>query len=150
VVSWRWFLIMGLLILPSMLWVGNAEPIAAGIPFSTAGLILGLQMACRATAIYMAVGVFSQTVSVTDLTIFFERLGLRGVGFALGVGFHALPTLRRRLVTAYAALRLRGGFRRQRWRAIQLLLTTLILGALRYGEDVVMAAEARGFQPDQD
>ena len=43
-------------------------------------------------------------------------------------------------------MRLRGGFRRHRLRALRLLLVTILVNALRYGDDVVCAAEARAFQ----
>jgi energy-coupling factor transporter transmembrane protein EcfT len=94
------------------------------------------------------VNAFSQSIGVMQLTAALTRVGMPGLGFAIGVGFHALPAIKQRFVAAYAALRLRGGFRRQRWRALQLLLITVIMGALRYGEEVVLAAEARAFDHD--
>lgn len=147
---WRWLIAIVLLILPSALWVGTPDMRIAGLMMSQAGLQLGIEMACRATTIVIVVSIFSQSISVMELTRFFDRYGLRGLGFAIGVGFHALPTLKRRTVTAYAALRLRGGFRRRRWRAIQCLAITVVTGALRYGEDVVLAAEARAFDPNSE
>jgi len=146
--SWRWLIALILLILPSALWVGTPDLRLAGVMISQYGLHLGVEMACRATTIVIVVSIFSQSISPMELTHLLDRYGLRGLGFAIGVGFHALPTLKRRFVTAYAALRLRGGFRRRRWRAIQLLLITVVTGALRYGEDVVLAAEARAFDPN--
>ncbi len=145
VFRWRWGLLLALLIVPSALWVGEPDLRLAGVPISPGGLELGLEMACRATAIVAAVNALSQSLSVMALTAFLDRYGMRGLGFAIGVGFHALPTLKNRFGAAYAALRLRGGFRRRRWRAAQLLLITVITGALRYGEEVVLAAEARAF-----
>jgi len=146
--NWRWALLLALLIVPSALFVGEPDLTAAGIMLSGQGLRLGLEMACRATTVMTVVSVFSQSISVMQLTRLLDRYGLRGLGFAIGVGFHAMPTLKKRFLTAYAALRLRGGFRRQRWRAVQLLLITVITGALRYGEEVVLAAEARAFEYD--
>ena len=144
---WRWFIALLLLLLPSALWVGTPDIVFAGVMISQFGLHLGVEMACRATTIVIVVSIFSQSISAMELTYLLDRCGLRGLGFAIGVGFHALPTLKQRFVTAYAALRLRGGFRRRRWRAIQLLLITVVTGALRYGEEVVLAAEARAFDP---
>lgn len=146
VLRWRWILLMALLVVPGALWVGEPDTPLAGVTISQSGLALGLQMACRASAVFIAVSAVSRAISVTALSAMLERVGMRGLGFAIGVGFHALPTLRRRFSTAYAALRLRGGFRRRRWRAVQLLLITVVMGALRYGEEVVLAAEARAFQ----
>lgn len=143
----RWAVLLILLIVPSAFFVGEADTALVGdLMISSAGLALGIVMACRATTIFVAVSAFSQSISVMQLTAALDRLGMPGLGFAIGVGFHALPTIKSRFLAAYAALRLRGGFRRQRWRAVQLLLITVIMGALRYGEEVVLAAEARGFQ----
>jgi energy-coupling factor transporter transmembrane protein EcfT len=145
---WRWLVALVLLIVPSALWVGVPDIQVAGVMLSRSGLQLGIEMASRATTIVIIVSVFSQSISVMELTQFFDRYGMRGLGFAIGVGFHALPTLKRRFVTAYSALRLRGGFRRRRWRAMQCLVITVVMGALRYGEEVVLAAEARAFDPN--
>ncbi|MBN1966263.1 MAG: hypothetical protein JW910_16565 [Anaerolineae bacterium] len=143
----RWGLVLLLLIVPGAFFVGAIDTVlAGGIMISSAGLELGLVMACRATTIFVAVNAFSRSISVMQLTSALERVGMPGLGFAIGVGFHALPTIKQRFIAAYSALRLRGGFRQQRWRALQLLLITVIMGALRYGEEVVLAAEARGFQ----
>ena len=150
VVNWRWCIPILLLIVPSAFWVGTPDMFWAGMKISRTGVDLGLQMATRATAIFIAVNIFSQSVSIMSLMAFMERFGMRGMGFAIGVGFHALPALKRCFVTTYHALRLRGGFRQQRWRALQLLLITVIMSALRYGEEVVLAAEARAFDHTKD
>jgi energy-coupling factor transporter transmembrane protein EcfT len=39
--------------------------------------------------------------------------------------------------------------RAQWWRGLQLLLLTILTNALRRSEDIVLAAEARGFRPDR-
>ncbi len=148
ILRWRWLLLILMLILPGALWAGQPDDRLLGIAYSRSGLILSLQMACRATTILLGVSVLSQRVSVMQMAGMLERAGMRDIGFAIGVGFHALPTLQRRFVTAYAAFRLRGGFRRRRWRGLQLLIVTVISGALRYAEDVLMAAQARAFPYD--
>jgi len=148
ILNWRWPLLILMLILPSALWVGEPDGRILGIPYSPAGLTMGLEMACRATTIFLGVSALSQRVSVMQMARMLERVGMRDMGFAIGVGFHALPTLQKRFVTAYAAFRLRGGFRRQRWRGLQLLIVTVITGALRHAEEVLMAAEARAFPYD--
>lgn len=148
ILRWRWLLLILMLILPGALWVSQPDSRLLGIPYSLSGLTLSLQMACRATTIFLGVNVLSQRVSVMQMARMLEKAGMGEMGFAIGVGFHALPTLQRRFLTAYAAFRLRGGFRRQRWRGLQLLIVAVITGALRYAEDVLMAAEARAFPYD--
>jgi len=43
---------------------------------------------------------------------------------------------------------MRGGFRAQWWRGVQLLLLTIISNALRHAEEIVLAAEVRAFRPE--
>ena len=45
-------------------------------------------------------------------------------------------------------MRLRGGFRRERLRALRMLMVTIVANALRRGDEVTEAAEARAFRPD--
>ncbi len=148
ILTWRWLLLILLLIVPGTLWMGEPESRMLGVSYSPAGLSLSVQMACRATTIFTGVSILSRRVSVMEMARMLERAGMRDIGFAIGVGFHALPALQKRFVTAYAAFRLRGGFRRQRWRGLQLLIVTVISGALRHAEEVLMAAEARAFPYD--
>ena len=56
-----------------------------------------------------------------------------------------LPIVRTTATNAYQAIRLRGGFRRQRFRTLGLLLITVISNSLRQAEDIVAAAEARAY-----
>jgi energy-coupling factor transporter transmembrane protein EcfT len=44
---------------------------------------------------------------------------------------------------------MRGGFRHQRGRALQLLLVTVVSNALRRAEETALAAEARAFDPQR-
>ena len=60
-----------------------------------------------------------------------------------------LPTIQDTVTNAYQALRLRGGFRRQRRQALRLLLVTVVVNSLRHADDVVSAAEARAFSLDR-
>jgi len=105
-------------------------------------------MALRAVSIALAVGGFAYAVSVDEIARLFEMAGLRGLGFAVGVAFNMLPTLGEIARNAYEAMRLRGGFQRPRVQALRMLLVTIVVNALRRGDEVVEAAEARAFRPD--
>jgi energy-coupling factor transporter transmembrane protein EcfT len=104
-------------------------------------------MALRALTIVVAVAGFTSSVSVSNLAGLMERWGLKGLGFATGVAFNMLPIVRTTATNAYQAIRLRGGFRRRRFRTLGLLLVTVISNSLRQAEDVVAAAEARAYSP---
>lgn len=115
---------------------------------SAGGLRLGAQMVLRAATILVAVGGILERVGVAHLAALAERLGLRGLGFAFGVALNSLPVIGETARNAVAALRLRGGFRRQRFWAVRQLLLTIVTNSLRYGDQVVAAAEARAYSPE--
>jgi len=106
----------------------------------------GLWMALRAATLILAFGVSLGVLTVTQMIRLFDTVGLRGLGFALGVALNLMPVLRDVVGAAYHTLRLRGGFR-QPVQTMRLFLITIIANALRYGDDVVKAASARAFDP---
>jgi len=146
---WRWLVFAGLLILPSMLWVGEADLNVLGLPVSSSGLEAGLQMVLRALTIILAVDGFSATVDIAEVAGLVERIGFPGLGFSIGVAMNILPALRTSSQNTWRSLQMRGGFRRQRWRGLQLLLVTVIANALRRAEEIALAAEVRGFSPER-
>ena len=111
------------------------------------GFWMGLWMALRALCLTVALSVALNALSVSEMARLFETVGLKGLGFALGVALNLLPTLQETSEAAYHTLRLRGGFRRCPWQALKLFLITVIANALRHSDDVVNAAAARGFEP---
>lgn len=142
----HWVLVASLLLLGGLALDEQHDLTIGGVALSSAGLGLGLQMAARATVILTAMSVFTRQASVSDLAALLARLGAGELGFVLGLALNLLPVIQQTASNTLAAMRLRGGFRRRRWRALRLLLVTLLVNALRYGDDVVCAAEARGFQ----
>jgi energy-coupling factor transporter transmembrane protein EcfT len=142
--SRRLGLFLGLLLVPAALF-GPGDWTLGGATLSLQGLVAGTQMALRAITILVAVTGFAASVSVSELSGLLERTGLKGLGFALGVAFNMLPIVQETATNAYHALRLRGGFRRQRCQVIRLLLITVVVNSLRHAEDIVNAAEARAF-----
>ncbi len=141
-----WVLVASFVLLGGLALDGQRDLAVGAVALSSAGLGLGLQMAARATVILVAMGVFTRQASVSDMAALLERLGVGELGFVLGLALNLLPVIQQTASNTLAAMRLRGGFRRHRLRALRLLLVTLLVNALRYGDDVVCAAEARGFQ----
>ena len=134
-----------LLLVPAAFFGGQRDLMVAGVWVSQEGLRLGAQMVVRALTILTAIAAFAASLSIAELSGLFERAGLRGLGFALGVAINMLPSVSRTTSNIYQALRLRGGFIRRRLRAVRLLLAAAVVANLRHAEDVVVAAEARGF-----
>lgn len=143
----RWLLMIVLLSVPPVLWM-EPDSYLWRIPISLEGLQLGLHMALRAIVILVAVNGLTASVDISTLAGLFERLGLRGLGFSMGVALNLLPSLRQSATNAWHSLKMRGGLRRQWWRGLQLLAITIITNALRRSEEIALAAEARAFSPE--
>jgi energy-coupling factor transport system permease protein len=141
----RLWLLVAVLVVPASLLGGPPAWALGPLALSQPGLATGLQMGLRALAIVVGVAGFAASVSLSELAGLLERVGLKGLGFALGVAINVLPVIDERATTAFQALQLRGGFRRQRLQALRLLLVTVVANSLRYADDIVSAAEARAF-----
>ena len=144
----RWLLLIVLLVLATTL---TTKPDAsfAGIAFSSAGFLSGLQMALRAVIIFVAVDGLSDSLDISVLAGLLERAGLRGLGSSVGVAMNLLLDLRQSIQNTWHSLWMRGGLRRQRWRGLKYFLTTVMTNALSKGEEIALAAEARAYTPER-
>jgi energy-coupling factor transporter transmembrane protein EcfT len=131
--------------------LGREHDLTVGwVSLSSEGLQTGVQMLARALAIMIAVQTLTARISLSTVASVFERIGFKGLGFALGVAVNALPLVQQTFDDVLMALRLRGGLRGRRWlRGLRLLLLTTIVNSAHHAEDIVAAAEARGFRVDQ-
>jgi energy-coupling factor transporter transmembrane protein EcfT len=141
-----WTLILSALALGPLV-LGEKDLAWGWLRLSRGGFWMGLWMALRAFCLTVAFSVALNALSVSEMIRLFETMGLKGLGFALGVALNLLPTLQENAMAAYHTLRLRGGFRRRPWQALKLFLVTVIANALRHSDDVVNAAAARAFEP---
>jgi energy-coupling factor transporter transmembrane protein EcfT len=141
-----WTLILSALALGPLV-LGEKDLAWGWLHLSRAGFWMGLWMALRALCLTVAFNVALSALSVSEMARLFETVGLKGLGFALGVALNLLPTLQEHATAAYHTLRLRGGFRRRPWQALKLFLVTVIANALRHSDDVINAAAARAFEP---
>jgi energy-coupling factor transporter transmembrane protein EcfT len=146
----RWLILLGIILLTSVLFGGGQPDLQIwGFPLSSVGIALGVRMTLSAVVILLAAEGLSSSMDISEVAGLFERLGLQGLGFSLGVAANQLPNLRQSGMHAWHSLRMRGGMRAQWWRGLQLLLLTILTNALRRSEDIVLAAEARAFRPDR-
>jgi len=129
---------------------GERETQALVFTFSVKGIETGVQMALRVTTMLLSISGCVGALGATEMAVLLERVGLRGLGFALGVAVSMLPVIQETTRNAFSALRLRGGLRRRRLSALRLLLLTIIANSLRYGDQVVTAAEGRAFSPERN
>ena len=112
------------------------------------GLAAGIEMAGRASALTLAFGLGLAALSLSDVVAVFDRLGLRGLGFATALATNLLGTLQEMATVTWQTIRLRGGTRRP-LTALRLFLITSIANTLRYGDEVVNAAAVRAFDPNK-
>ncbi len=146
----RILMVLGMILLASLLFSGEtADASLLGIPYSKVGLTNGLQMILRAVVILVAVDGFSSMVEITEVAGLAERLGLRGLGFSIGVAFNLLPALRQATANTWHSLWMRGGLRRRRLHSLRLMLVTILTSALQRGDEIALAAEARAFTPER-
>lgn len=127
-------------------FVGERDLALGPLWLSSEGLSLGTQMMARALAILLAVYTLTTRQPLSAVSDLFERVGFRGLGFALGVAVNTLPLVQRNYGDVMMALRLRGGFRRRRLHALRLLLLTVVVNSVYQAGEIVAAAEARGFR----
>jgi len=147
----RWLVILGSLFLVNVFFgVPDQIPdsMVSGLSFSSAAILGGIQMTLRAAVILLAADGLSSSVNIVEVAGLLERGGLRGLGFSIGVATNLLPDLRQSSTNAWHSLRMKGGFRAQWKRGIQLLVVTVFSNALRHAEQIVLAAEVRAFHPE--
>jgi energy-coupling factor transporter transmembrane protein EcfT len=145
----RWLLWLGILLFISILFAGSeVDRELWGYPVSMQGVAVGVKMTLSAVVILLAADGLAASVDITELAGLFERIGLQGLGFSMGVAVNQLPILRQSSMNAWHSLRMRGGMRARWGRGLQLLLLTVFTNALRRSEDIVLAAETRAFRPE--
>jgi energy-coupling factor transporter transmembrane protein EcfT len=145
----RWLVLMALLALPPVFFLSEPERSFLGLGYSDQGLLTGMQIATRMLVFIVALDGLTSTVDIASLAGLLERVGLRGLGFSMGVALNLYPALQASYTNAWHSLRMRGGLRKQRWRGLRLLLITVIANALRRADEIALAAEARAFCPQR-
>jgi energy-coupling factor transporter transmembrane protein EcfT len=145
----RWMVMITLLALPPVFFLGELDRSLWGIPYSSLGLVSSTQIILRVIVVLVAVDGFTSSVDIASISGLLERFGLRGLGFSMGVALNLLPSLQTAATNTWHSLWMRGGLRKQRWRAVRLLLLTIITNALRRTEEIALAAEGRAFCPEQ-
>ncbi|RYG31951.1 hypothetical protein EON81_21755 [bacterium] len=116
---------------------GNSVP-------SGEGALLGLAIVGRALAILLMARWVAQGATAFEMARLGGRVGLRWLGFALGVAINALPDLEASARRTWDAMRMRGGFRRRRWYALRLFAVATLTNALMRADAQAEAATARG------
>jgi len=137
------------LLLSGLLWASEPDTGVGPLTLSWTGLNIGVQMVLRAASILIATRGLAISTSPGELAGLLERVGVKGLGFTFGVAVNLLPSLEQSARHTSDTLRMRGGLRHQRWHALRLATLTVMSNALRRAEEIAVAAESRGFTPEQ-
>ena len=147
--NWRlWAMLLPIVVISPFI-LGEPDTKVWILQLSSQGFWAGIWMALRALCITMAFGATFGALSVSQLSSLFETFGLKGVGFALGVALNMVTLLGEVVSVTYHTCRLRGGFRRNVFSNAQRFLIGTITSALQHGDNVVLAAAARAFDPER-
>ena len=145
----RWLILCTVLILPSIFLSGNLDRQYINIPYSSQRLTVPFLSILRMIVIFLVVSIFTSSVEIRALAGVFEKLGLHGLGFSLGVELNLLLSLNQSALTTWRVLQIRGGFRHQRWAVLKMMTHTVISQALNRAEEIALAAEVLAFTPEK-
>jgi energy-coupling factor transporter transmembrane protein EcfT len=145
----RLLMLMIIMAIPPVFLLGDIDRNLAGIAYSSEGLQSGIQILIRIVVVLIAISGLTSSVDISSIAGLLERFGMRGLGFSVGVAFNLLPFLQQSAFNAWRSLWMRGGFRKQRLRALRLLLITIISGALERAGEIALAAESRAYTPER-
>jgi energy-coupling factor transporter transmembrane protein EcfT len=145
----RWLAMIGLLALPPLFLVGETDRDLFGIPYSSEGWMSAVQIVLRILVLLVSVQGLTAVVDITSIAGLLERVGLRGLGFSMGVALNILPALFQSAQNAWRTLWMRGGLRKKRWHALHLFAVAVVANALNRAEEIAVAAEARGYSPER-
>jgi energy-coupling factor transporter transmembrane protein EcfT len=127
---------IAVLVVSMTFWVGEPTTMLGPLPASLTGLASGVQMALRAVAITLAVRGLAARVSPGESAGLLERIGVKGLGFTVGVAFNLLPSMERSVSQTLDTARLRGGSILRRPHLLRLAAVTALTTAVRRAEEV--------------
>jgi len=145
----RWLIMVSLLAIPPIFVLGDMNQTFMGIPYSSEGAGISLQIFLRIIVVLVSVDGFTNAIDISTIGNLFERIGFRGLGFTMGIALNLLPSLERAAINTWQSLWMRGGLRKKRWLGIRLLLVTIITNALNRTEQIALAADGRAFDPSE-
>lgn len=145
----RRLLLMAMITLPPFFLIGEVDSSLLGVSYSREGFQAAYQIALRFLVVMGAVEGFTNAVDISTIAGMLERLGLKGLGFSMGVALNLLPSMKMSITQSWNTLKMRGGLRKKWWRGLRLFALTSLSNGLRRAEEIALAAEARAFSPEK-
>ena len=149
VINIRRLILLGLIAIPPIFFLGDVDSTFFGIPYSSIGSVSSLHIALRFVVVLIAVGGLTSAVEISALAGILERIGLKGLGFSMGVAVNLLPSLQKSCTQSWQVLKMRGGLRKKWWKGLKLFSLTTITCSLKRAEEIALAAESRAFSPEK-
>jgi len=144
----RFWIFILLPVLTGAFFIGEKNLNIVTLRISSEGILEGIQMSGRALCLLFSFSIVLSKITTGKIIGFFERYGLKGMGFALGVASNTLATITQNSSLVYHTLRLRGGFRKRPIKSFSLFVVVVISSSIRHADDIVHAAMTRGFNTD--
>jgi len=147
ILTMRRLTLLLILVISPLFFLGEVDLEFFGIGISTIGLQTSRQIFFRFLVVMYALEGFTNSVDITSIAGLFERCGLRGLGFSMGVAINFIPTLQKSITRSWQSLKMKGGLRKKRWHGLMLFSLTAVANVLVNAEDIALAAESRAFNP---
>ena len=113
----------------------------AGIPLTLHYLLFAIYMLLRAYIIILTMNYFNQMVSVEELKNGCLKIKAKDLAYTLPISLNILPIIRNTLVNTLVSFRLKGGFRRNVFSNIKMLIFTVIMNSVRMAEELAQVME---------
>lgn len=136
-----------ILVIPPLFLSGEADQLFQEIRISTAGIKVSSQIFFRYIVVLYALEGLTSAIDISSIAGLFERIGLHGIGFSMGVALNLLPNLQKSITQSWHSLKMKGGLRKKRWRGLKYFTLTAITNVLINVEEIALAAESRAFNP---
>ena len=111
------------------------------INFSSENLALGIQMTLRSFCIYTGVILITRNISISKINDILVKLKLFEFSYIIPVGLNIIPIIRRNFFQIVTVFKLRGGFKRNRFKNILKFLLALLINTIKVSEEVAQIIE---------
>ncbi len=133
------FLFVIVIVIPTT--IGEKDSNFYFIKFSSENLALGIQMTLRSFCIYTGVILITRNISIGKINDILGKLRLFEFSYIIPIGLNIIPIIRRNFFQIVTVFKLRGGFKRNRFKNIFKFLLALLINTIKVSEEVAQIIE---------
>lgn len=133
------FLFVIVIVIPTT--IGEKDSNFYFIKFSSENLALGIQMTLRSFCIYTGVILITRNISIGKINNILGKLRLSEFSCIIPIGLNIIPIIRRNFFQIVTVFKLRGGFKRNRFKNIFKFLLALLINTIKVSEEVAQIIE---------